>query len=82
MKTAEATGWKDRLSEQLIEMLKLQVKTASDPQQAKDAIAILEVYGYKALPALRDLLRESEMAEVREQCREIIKKLGWLPEEE
>jgi hypothetical protein len=65
------------VSERLIDTLKLQISTTSDPQQAKEAIDILEVYGYKALPALRDIMFDCKIEEVREHCRQAIKKLGW-----
>jgi transcriptional regulator of met regulon len=69
------------MSAQLIESLKAQVKSTSDPEQAKEMISLLEVYGYKAVPALRDLLQECSDDEIREYCKEVLKKLGWLAEE-
>ena len=69
------------MSEQLIETLKAQVKSISDPEQAKEMISLLEVYGYKAVPALRDLLQECSVDETREYCKEALKKLGWMAEE-
>jgi hypothetical protein len=68
------------VSEQLIETLKMQVKTTTDVQQAKDAIDLLQVYGYKALPALRDIMQDSSIEEVRAYCLQAIKKFGWFPE--
>ena len=69
------------MSEQLIEALKAQIRSTSDPDQAKEAINILEVYGYKAIPALRELMQESDVGEVREYCKQVVKRLGWLPED-
>ena len=69
------------MSEQLIEALKAQIRSTSDPDQAKEAINILEVYGYKAIPALRDLMQESDVEEVRDYCKQVVKRLGWLPED-
>jgi hypothetical protein len=69
------------MSAQLIESLKAQVKSTSDPEQAKETISLLEVYGYKAVPALRDLLQECSDDEIREYCKEALKKLGWLADE-
>ena len=68
------------MSEQLIEALKMQVRTTSDPAQAKEAIDLLQVYGYKALPALRDIMQDASNEEIRKYCREAIKKFGWFPE--
>ena len=69
------------MSEQLIEALKAQIRSTSDPDQAREAINILEVYGYKAIPALRDLMQESDVEEVRDYCKQVVKRLGWLPED-
>lgn len=68
------------MSEQLIESLKAQVRSTSDPEQAKEMISLLEVYGYKAVPALRDLLQESDGEEIKRYCKEALKNLGWLAE--
>jgi hypothetical protein len=68
------------VSEQLIDALKMQVRTTTDVQQAKDAIDLLQVYGYKALPALRDIMQDTSIEEVRAYCLEAIKKFGWFPE--
>jgi len=65
------------LSEQMISALKEQIKTTSDPGQAKESIALLEIYGYKAIPALRDLMQECTAEEIKECCREAVRKLGW-----
>ena len=69
-----------KMSEQLIQTLKEQIKTTSDPQQAKETIDLLEVYGYKAVSALRELVQECNVEEIKEYCRDAVKKLGWLPE--
>jgi len=69
------------MSEQLIETLKAQVRSTSDPEQAKEMISLLEVYGYKAVPALRELMFESGADETREFCKQALKKLGWLPDD-
>jgi hypothetical protein len=69
------------MSEQLIETLKAQIRATSDPEQAKEAIGLLEVYGYKAVPALRELMQESSIDEIKEYCKEAVKKLGWLPDD-
>jgi len=69
------------MSEQLFIALKAQIMSSSDPEQAKEALAMLEIYGYKALPVLRDLMQECDKEEIRNYCKEAIKKLGWLPDE-
>jgi len=61
----------------MISALKEQIKTTSDPGQAKESIALLEIYGYKAIPALRDLMQECTAEEIKECCREAVRKLGW-----
>ena len=68
------------MSEQLIEALKMQIRTTPDVQQAKEAIDLLQVYGYKSLPALRDIMQDSSIEEIRAYCLEAIKKFGWFPE--
>lgn len=68
------------MSEQLIEALKMQIRTSSDVQQAKEAIDLLQVYGYKSLPTLRDIMQESSIEEIRAYCLEALKKFGWFPE--
>lgn len=68
------------MSEQLIEALKMQIRTTSDVQQAKETIDLLQVYGYKALPALRDIMQDSSIEEIRAYCLEALKKFGWFPE--
>ncbi len=69
------------MSEQLIETLKAQVKSTSDPEQAKEMISLMEVYGYKAVPALRDLLQECGAEETKKYFIQALKNLGWLAEE-
>lgn len=66
------------MADQVIDTLKEQIRTTSDLQQAKESIDLLEVYGYKAVPALRELMKESSIEEIREYCKEAVKKLGWL----
>ena len=68
------------MSDQLISTLKEQIKTTSDPEQAKESIALLEIYGYKAVPALRELMQECSAEEIKECCREAVRKLGWPTE--
>lgn len=68
------------MSESLISTLKEQIKTTSDPQQAKESIELLEIYGYKAIPALRELVQECNAEEIKEYCREAVRKLGWPTE--
>jgi hypothetical protein len=60
----------NQMSEQLIEALKAQIRTTSDPEQAKEAISLLEVYGHKAVPALRELMQECNIDEIKEYCKE------------
>lgn len=68
------------MSERVIDILKLQVATTSDLDQAKETLELLQTYGYKAVPALRDILRDSQIEEIKESCREAMRKLGWFPE--
>ena len=67
------------MSEQLFTALKAQIMSSSDAEQARDALAMLEIYGHKALPVLRDLMQECNKEEIREYCKEAIRKMGWLP---
>lgn len=64
-------------AERYIELLKLQATTSVDPQTARDAINTLELYGYKAVPALRDVLQTCSNSELRELTAEVLRKLGW-----
>jgi len=69
------------MSKEVIEALKAQIKSTSDPSESRDAISLLEIYGYKAVPALRDIMQDCSSEEMKEYCREALKKLGWLPQE-
>jgi capsule polysaccharide export protein KpsE/RkpR len=69
------------MSEHMIESLKALIRASSDAEQAKETIALLEIYGYKAIPALRELMIESDISEIRQYCKDAVKKLGWLPDE-
>jgi hypothetical protein len=64
-------------AEKYIELLKLQATSSEDPQVAKDAISTLELYGYKAVPALRDVLETCTNEELKELTADVLKKLGW-----
>lgn len=63
--------------EKYIELLKLQATTSEDPQTAKDAINTLELYGYKAVPALRDVLETCSSSELKDLTTDVLRKLGW-----
>lgn len=64
-------------TEKYIELLKLQATTSEDPQTAKDAINTLELYGYKAVPALRDVLQTCSNSELKDLTVDVLRKLGW-----
>lgn len=69
------------MSTEIIEALKAQIRSTPDSAESKDAIALLEIYGYKAVPALRDIMQECDSEEIKEYCREALRNLGWLPRE-
>ena len=62
-----------------MDLLKLQATTATSVAEAMYAITNLEIYGYKAIPTLRDILHDSNNEEVKECCRVIMRNAGWLP---
>lgn len=61
-----------------MDLLKLQATTAASIAEAMYAITNLEIYGYKAVPTLREILHDSANEEVKECCRVILRKAGWL----
>jgi hypothetical protein len=66
------------VSERIIDSLKIQVVYATTQEQAKEAIGILAAFGYRAKPALSDLMRECENEKVRQYCKEALHQLGWV----
>ena len=66
------------MSERIIDSLKIQVVYATTQEQAKEAIEILAAFGYRAKPALSDLMRECENEKVRQYCKEALHQLGWV----
>ena len=64
-------------TEKYIDLLKLQATTSSDPAAAKDAINTLEHYGYKAVPALKDVLETCTDVELKELATDVLRRLGW-----
>jgi hypothetical protein len=62
-----------------MDLLKLQALTSTNLADAMYAITNLEIYGYKAIPTLRDILQDATNEEVKECCRVILRKDGWLP---
>lgn len=65
-------------TEKYIDLLKLQALTADDLQAAKEAISTLELYGYRAVPALRDLLESCTSLELKGHARDVLARLGWI----
>ena len=63
-----------------MDLLRFQAITATTVAEAMYAITNLEIYGYKAIPTLRDILQGASNEEVKECCRVILRKAGWLPE--
>jgi hypothetical protein len=64
-------------ADRYIEILKLQATTFEDRQAAKDAIRTMELYGYKAVPALRDVLETITDDELKNLTIDVLKNLGW-----
>jgi len=65
----------------MIETLKAQIRSTSDPQECRDAIQLLEIYGYKAVPVIRDIMNDCDSEELKQYCRDALIQLGWLPVE-
>lgn len=66
------------VSERIIDSMKIQVMYATTREQAKEAIEILVAFGYRAKPALSDLMRECEDDKVKQYCKEALLQLGWV----
>lgn len=64
-------------TERYIDLLKLQATTSVDTQTAREAINTLELYGYKAVPALRDILQTCSNSELKDLTVDVLRKLGW-----
>jgi hypothetical protein len=64
-----------------MDLLKPQAATSTNVAEAMYAVMNLEIYGYKAVPTLRDILHDSTNEEVKECCRVILRKAGWFPQE-
>lgn len=65
-------------TDEYVSMLKARVESANSIQEARESLDQMELYGYRAIPALRDIFQTSQNKEVKEYCREIIKRLGWI----
>lgn len=66
------------MSERIIDSLKIQVMYAATQEQAREAIEILAAFGYRAKPALSDLMRECDDEKVKQYCKEALHRLGWI----
>jgi NH3-dependent NAD+ synthetase len=65
--------------EKYMEILKLQATTAATVEEAQSAIESMEIYGYKAVPVIRDIMETATNARVKKLCTVALRNAGWLP---
>lgn len=65
--------------EKYMDILKLQATTATTIEDAKSAIESLEIYGYKAVPVIRDIMESCTDRNVKKLCTVALQNAGWLP---
>jgi hypothetical protein len=60
-----------------VEYLKTEALNAKDSEHLKTCLDALELYGYKGVPVIKDILEITSDEEIKNHCKEILARLGW-----
>lgn len=65
------------IQDENVESLRLEAVNAKDADHLKTCLDALELYGYKGVPIIKDILEKTADEDIKNHCRDILSRLGW-----